>query len=201
MSRKVYAFVIILMSLLGNAQDTLVKNYPETNQRWETIYIKGKKAKETIYYNTGQSWMNAEYDDKNKEHWKWYHQNGNPFFKATIINDKIEGTYQIWYENGQLAEQLNFKHQIEEGVAQFYYPNGQLAMRGSYSNGKMIGNWDFFDKEGHPADGQWEWPFAALPDQIRMIGTLENGKRVGKWTYQTTTSGKERKQFVEMFEY
>lgn len=200
MKRQICALLAILMSWLANAQDTIVKNYPETDQRWEIVYSEGKKIKETIYYNTGKSWMTAKYDVDNKEYWRWYHQNGNPFFKATIINDKIEGKYQIWYENGQLAEQLNFKHQIEEGLAQFYYPNGQLAMKGTYTNGKMIGNWDFFDKKGQPADGQWEWPFAALPNQIRIKGTLENGKRVGRWTYQTSASGKEKKQFVELFE-
>ncbi|MEM6516538.1 MAG: hypothetical protein AAF688_10180 [Bacteroidota bacterium] len=199
MDIKQSLLMMIFTVSIGFAQDTILKNYPETNQRWEVLKNKGKKVQETIYYDTGQSWMTAKYGSDKKEYWKWYYENGKPFFEATIIDDKIEGNYQIWYENGQLAEHLNFIGQIEEGPAQFYHRNGQLAMKGNYRNGKMVGNWEFFDENGCYADGEWKWFFAALPEQIRIKGMLENGKRVGKWTYHTTSSGIEKKQFVEFF--
>ncbi|SFR51492.1 Antitoxin component YwqK of the YwqJK toxin-antitoxin module [Robiginitalea myxolifaciens] len=191
---------LLLCSAYAASQDTIVKNYPETNQRWEIIYEDGKKTKETVYHKSGNSWMTARYDSDNREDWRWYHKNGNLFFKATIIDNKIEGKYQIWYENGQLAEQLNFIAQIENGPAQFYHRNGQLAMRGNYRDGRMTEGWEFFDVNGKPANGTWEWNFAAQPGKRRMMGELKDGKRIGKWDYHTTAMGKEKKRFNEVLE-
>lgn len=189
----------LLFCLAISAQDTIVKNYPNTDQRWEIVSLNGKKKKETIYHLNGESWMSASYDAQNRERWNWYHDNGNPFFKATIINDKIEGPYRIWYEDGQLAEELKFIDNLENGPARFYYPNGQLAMSGSYENGRMVGEWTFYDSKGQPANGEWKWFFAALPDQVRMQGNLINGRRTGKWTYDTTAAGADKKTFTENF--
>lgn len=163
-------FIAILVSSIDHAQDTIDKDYPNTKQRWEIVYNEGEKSAETIYYSSGDAWMTAKYDTGKREYWSWYHKNGNLFFKATIIDNKLEGVYRIWYENGQLAEQLNFKSQLEEGPAKFYHPNGQLAMSGQYREGEMIGEWRFFDESGCPASGEWKWFFAALPDELRLQG-------------------------------
>ncbi|MEM1220127.1 MAG: hypothetical protein AAGH79_14500, partial [Bacteroidota bacterium] len=139
-------------------------------------------------------WMTVQYDQDRTEHWKWYHSNGNPFFEATIINDELQGSYRIWYENGQLAEQLNFVDRLENGPAVFFHPNGQLAMTGQYLMGKMVGTWQFLTEEGLPAEGQWDWQFAALPEFTRMSGCLTSGLPTGKWTYRTTATRSNGKQ-------
>jgi antitoxin component YwqK of YwqJK toxin-antitoxin module len=61
--------------------------------------------------------MTVQYDKASAENWKWYYDNGNPYFEATIVNDWLQGRYKIWYENGQLAEELFFKDNIEYGPA------------------------------------------------------------------------------------
>ena len=126
--------------------------------------------------------MTVKYDADSSENWKWFHENGNPYFKATIINDWLQGNYKVWYENGQLAESINFKDNVEDGPATFYHPNGQLAMKGIFSEGRMVGDWKFYDKNGNPPTGMWEWKFAASPDNIRVKGLLIYGRPSGTWT-------------------
>jgi len=189
-----YTVVLLLFSVVVNAQDTLLTQYPNTQQRWEKTFLDNQKIAENIYYEDGAPWMTVQYDTDQKEHWKWFHANGNPFFEATIIEDQIQGSYRIWYENGQLAEQLYFVDQLENGIATFFHPNGQLAMSGQYEKGKMIGDWLFLNQEGCPAEGQWQWQFAALPEFTRLSGSLKNGVPIGKWVYRTTATSDDGQQ-------
>ena len=192
--RIVFTTVLIFLTLFSNAQDTLLMQYPNTKQRWEKIFLADQKVAENIYYENGTPWMTVRYAKDRTESWKWYHANGNPFFEATIINDQLQGSYRIWYENGQLAEQLNFVDRLENGPATFFHPNGQLAMSGEYAMGKMVGDWQFLNADGLPAEGEWQWQFSALPEFTRLQGLLQNGKPVGRWTYRTTATTKNGQQ-------
>ena len=183
------------------AQDTLITNYPDSKKVWEKLFEDGQKIKETIYYESGQVWMTASYDENRDEKWNWFYENGNPFFSATIIDDQLQGNYRIWYENGQLAETLNFVDDLEQGEGSFWHPNGKLAAKGEYKDGKMIGDWAFFANDGTPANGEWIWKFAALNQFIRMEGLVDNGKRVGTWTYRSTSDHGKSEQLVFVEEY
>lgn len=170
------------------SQDTVLTYYPNTDQRWEKIYVDGRRIAENIFHQNDKPWMTVRYDNTPVENWKWYYDNGRPYFRATIVSDFLQGKYQIWYENGQLAEELTFKDNLEDGPAQFYYPNGQLAMKGTYQGGKMVGKWQFFDKSGMLPSGSWKWVFAASREHLRMEGELRNGQPYGVWEYRTTAN-------------
>ena len=167
------------------AQDTLRTNYPDSEQVWEKVFRDKQKVNETVYFEDGSTWMTASYKGK-EANWKWYHENGKPYFEATIIADLLQGSYKIWYENGQLAEQIEFTDNLENGLATFYYPNGQIAMRGSYLEGKMVGSWKFFNDKGEPYSGDWVWKLAADQKTVRVTGKLVEGEMVGAWQYRTT---------------
>ena len=83
--------MVLFLSPLS-AQDTLITNYPNTQQRWEKVYAKGEKTAENIYHANGTPWMTVQYDSKSEENWKWYYDNGNPYFEATIIDDLLQGS-------------------------------------------------------------------------------------------------------------
>ncbi|MEM8526344.1 MAG: hypothetical protein AAGG68_17005 [Bacteroidota bacterium] len=170
------------------AQDTLITNYPNSSSEWHKIYQQDQKVAENIYHENGQEWMTVKYAQKGKQNWKWYYENGNPYFEATYINDLLQGTYKIWYENGQLAEQLIFKDHVENGFAIFFHANGQVAMKGYYEEGKMVGKWEFYDENGDLPSGIWEWSFAAALEKIRVKGRLEDGQPIGKWRYKGTAN-------------
>ena len=156
--------------------------------------MEDQKVAENIYHENGTPWMTVTYDEDRTENWKWFHSNGNPFFEATIIDDQLQGRYRIWYENGQLAEELIFIDRLENGPSTFFHPNGQLAMSGEYERGMMTGDWLFSAPDGSPAEGEWQWQFAALPQFTRMNGWLENGYPVGTWVYRTTATSKNGQQ-------
>ena len=75
--------------------------------------MNGKKVRENIYHKNDKEWMTVSYQKDRAENWEWYYDNGNPYFKATIVNDQLQGRYQVWYENGQLSEELYFSDNIE----------------------------------------------------------------------------------------
>lgn len=177
-----------------NAQDTIKTKYPNTQQLWEKIFMDGQKVAENIYHENGTPWMTFQYEEDQIEKYKWFHDNGNPFFEATNVDGKLQGSYRIWHENGQLAEQLNFVDNLENGPATFFYSNGQLAMSGQYVMGKMTDDWQFFSKDGSPADGKWQWQFSALPEFTRVSGLLRDGVPVGRWIYRTTSTSKNGRQ-------
>ena len=193
---------VMLLCVSLCAQDTVITNYPNSQQRWEKIFAEGKKTAENIYYADDTPWMTVQYDEQSAENWKWFHDNGKPYFEALIINDLLQGTYKIWYENGQLAEALNFKDNLENGSAIFYHSNGQLAMRGEYREGKMIDEWIFFDKDGNVPEGDWEWRFAASEENVRVQGQFQNGKPVGEWKYRTTANQgrSNQRQFIRVYD-
>ncbi|MEM9858858.1 MAG: hypothetical protein AAF843_15975 [Bacteroidota bacterium] len=182
---KAVTFILIAVTSYSWGQDTLLTNYPNTSQVWRKVLSGKQKIEETVFYDSGQPWMTATYNE-DSEYWRWYHQNGNLFWEAKIVDNKIQGRYRIWYDNGQLAERLHFVDNLENGPAEFYYPNGQCAISGNYTSGIMTGQWLFFTENGSDANGKWVWPFAALPDENRMEGHLKNGEPVGLWHYQTT---------------
>ena len=192
--RLIQTVTFLFLTIIMQAQDTVTTNYPNTTQTWEKVYVDGKKVSENIYHDNGTPWMTFQYEDKQIEKYKWFHDNGNPFFEALNVNGNLQGSYRIWYENGQVAEQLNFTDNMENGPATFYYPNGQLAMKGQYDMGSMIGKWEFYDKNGSPATGEWNWSFAALPENVRLSGVLQNGTPTGEWKYRTTATSKKGKQ-------
>ena len=178
--------VCFAVSIQAQTTDTLLKKYPGTDQRWEQVYQDQQKVKENIYHQNGTPWMTVQYRTDEGQVWKWYHDNGNPYFEARIIDDLIQGSYKIWYENGQLAEVMNFKDNRENGEATFFYPTGQISAQGNYRMSEMIGPWLFFDKDGNAAEGSWEWFFGADRDKVRMQGWVEGGKPVGIWDYKST---------------
>lgn len=193
--------LMIVLAFSVKAQDTLITNYPDSKKVWEKLFEEGKKIKETIYYENGQVWMTASYNTDEKEDWNWFYENGNPFFSAKIVNEELQGNYRIWYENGQLAESLNFVDNIEQGEATYWYPNGQLATKGVYTDGKMTGEWNFYAEDGSPAEGIWNWKFAALNQFVRMEGFMISGKRVGTWVYRGTAERGSEGQLVFVEEF
>ena len=197
---QIFGLVIVHVTVF--AQDTIVTNYPNTQQRWEKIFKNNQKVAENIFHSNGSPWMTVQYDNESVEHWKWYYADQQPYFEATILKDRLQGDYKIWYENGQLAESLTFKDNLENGLATFYHPNGQVAIQGQYKQGEMVGRWTFFDQNGKSPEGTWVWSFAAMPEDIRMIRQLKNGQPTGVWTYRTTSNqGKPyQKEFQKLYE-
>jgi len=70
------------------------------------------------------------------------------------------GVWRFWYENGQLAREIEYLAGIRERAAREYHPNGAMAAEGFYVGGQREGQWRWWDAGGRQtgeavyADGQ-----------------------------------------------
>jgi antitoxin component YwqK of YwqJK toxin-antitoxin module len=62
--------------------------------------------------------------------------------------DKYEGKWTLWYDNGQKQWEENYKNGKLEGKRTTWYDNGQKESEGYHKNGKQKGKWTFWDKDG-----------------------------------------------------
>ena len=59
-----------------------------------------------------------------------------------------DGTLISYHSNGQVRFTGEVKDRQKSGVWGYYYDNGQLQQEETYRNGKPIGTWKSFDREG-----------------------------------------------------
>lgn len=124
---------------------------------WEYYYPNGKMA-----------WKNTFSNGAKSGRWTWYFENGNPkkvetytenmkngvyityyegkdsTFRKSEVNykmGKMDGSYKLWYENGQVKSEEKYKEDKVDGESLMYYENGQLAVQQNYKNGFPEGEW------------------------------------------------------------
>jgi antitoxin component YwqK of YwqJK toxin-antitoxin module len=84
--------------------------------------------------------------------WLRFHENGNIQIKANYKDGKLVGSKEYFsHENGQLEEKGNFKdgNYQKEGLWEFYHENGQLKETGNYQDNKQDGLWEFYRENGN----------------------------------------------------
>ena len=195
MKKSLYYILTLNFSLLITtswAQEPTVTSPPDLNHYSIIDEIQSSPTDNT-------SWVTLKTESDAPETVKLFHENGNLYIQATLKENLIHGSYQIWYANGQLAESIQFKDNLEDGRAEFYHSNGQLAMEGNFRQGEMTGEWKFFDKDGNPPTGIWEWKFAVSNEITRIKGQLIYGKPSGTWSNWTTSNqdGLNQKKFTK----
>jgi len=67
-----------------------------------------------------------------------------------INNNKNVGTWQYYYDDGQLECTGNFNDDKPTGKWAWYYQNGVKKSEGIYIKGKPEGKWIQYDKFGYP---------------------------------------------------
>jgi hypothetical protein len=199
---------LIHFSVLVVAQNKVITSvYPGTELKVERVYdgkiAAANQVRETVYYDNGMVWMEGIFSEDAKiQDWTFRYPNGNPYWHAVTVDGKLEGEFKHWYEDGQIAEVIEFRNNQENGRAIFYHTNGQLAMRGAYSDGKMIGEWRFYDLDGKPVKEEfWTWLFFDSAE-VRMQGWVKNAKMEGHWEYtETANAGRPyRRQFYLQYQ-
>ena len=77
-----------------------------------------------------------------------YYDNGQLKAIGTFKDGKEDGLYEWYYENGQLWERKTYKDGIRDGLYEWYYDNGQLKWRYTYKDGKLNGLDEGYNKDG-----------------------------------------------------
>ena len=115
-----------------------------------------KKSVNTDVYNSKE--ISVQFDSKSRI--ITFTKNGNPITGAVMKNMKdgyksswqVEnglGTKQtVYYRNGNVERILEMKNGIEHGMFVMFYSNGKKYVEQSYDNGKPVGTWHRWNKEG-----------------------------------------------------
>ena len=83
--------------------------------------------------------------------WLRFYENGNIQIKENYKDGEKNGLQEWYDENGQLDEKGNFKdgNYQKEGIWEFYHENGQLKETGNYQDNKQDGLWEFYRENGN----------------------------------------------------
>ncbi len=137
--------LIIMLSTVGKAQDTLVTYY---DKDWKKIEDKGgavyfgklyKVAEDTWeardYFISGEIQMTGQYYTSNAK--------------------KRKGSFIYYYKNGQVKNKGVYKEGKKDGEWVNYFENGDLKGKTEYENGKMLTSrsWDEDGKEVYDVAG------------------------------------------------
>ena len=164
-------------------------------------------------YLEDEEYINRKDVEGNKQGvWKEFHDNGKVKKEEFYRDDKVNGITKEYNNQGQLQTLQKFeegeliKDAQEVEFAEFYkefYEDGSLKTIGAIVNGKKIGIFREFDKQGNLlnctvykydeklAEGivdtsgfyQGEWRFYYPSGKLRAIGKYKDDKKIEKWLY------------------
>lgn len=99
-----------------------------------------------------------------------YYKNGNKFREGKaksyqVAHEEFEGLLTFFFNNGVVAEKINYSNGKKNGLYAAYYISGDLKEDGSFLADKREGNWRIFYKNG----------------KIKSKGKYRDGEKVGVW--------------------
>lgn len=83
-------------------------------------------------------------------YWETYNPKKGFLLSKGSLNEeeKKEGQWTWYYENGNIQEEGNFKNGKLDGIQKFYFDNGQLKYSVEYKDGKADGEYKLYNKNG-----------------------------------------------------
>lgn len=85
---------------------------------------------------------------KEKVHETHYFSSKKKYIDGGIKNDKREGPWFAYYENGKINTEAFYVDGKENGDYKVYYENGNLHYAGHYNMGTCEGEWLFYSPDG-----------------------------------------------------
>jgi len=113
---------------------------------------------------------------------------GNLYFKASMINNSIEGYAYYYSKNGKISEEGNFNNNKRTGKWKYYYPGGEVEKIYSYDSDEPV-VLEAFRIDGTPTvingNGELHTEFRNYKQcgSFKTWGSLVNGKKNGIWTF------------------
>ena len=91
-----------------------------------------------IYVEGKLNYRGSFKDDKQNGIWEQYWDNGQLSSKGSFKDDKQDGIWERYHENGQSHSKGLFKDGKKDGIWEYYYKNGQLWSKGLFKDGKYV---------------------------------------------------------------
>lgn len=68
--------------------------------------------------------------------------------EGTYKDNKRDGMWKSWRQNGDLWSEGEFKNGQRNGITKTYHDNGKLYYSGYYKDNERTGKWVFFNEQG-----------------------------------------------------
>lgn len=100
-----------------------------------------------IYHKESKIVMTSEYYRKNKLHGikKIFYDNGSLAEMVNYENGMRNGIYKRIGINGKILEELHYRNNQLDGAASFYDGSGNISISGQYNNGVKSGIWKSYE--------------------------------------------------------
>jgi len=103
-------------------------------------------------------------EQKKNGEYKLYFENGKVKETATYQNDQLIGVRTMYYENGNIETEENYTEpNVLNGEYKTYYDNGQLKLVKIYKNNAIQGTLKVF------------YPTGKIKEEVTMVDNNENG--------------------------
>jgi antitoxin component YwqK of YwqJK toxin-antitoxin module len=77
-----------------------------------------------------------------------YHANQKKKMEGGFANQKREGLWTAWFEDGKKWSEGYFKNGLNDSTRTVWHPNGNKYYEGHYKDGAKVGIWKFWDEKG-----------------------------------------------------
>ncbi|MFN8154194.1 MAG: hypothetical protein U0Y08_07895 [Bacteroidia bacterium] len=117
------------------------------------------------------------------------HFTGGISGKVGFKDDKRDGTFELYFENGYMRQKGTYKMDVPDGNVVEYYDNGQKSEEYRYVNGKIDGVYKSWHKngvlksEGNVTAGASSglWKYYSDEGILEKEGNYKNGAEDGIW--------------------
>jgi antitoxin component YwqK of YwqJK toxin-antitoxin module len=119
--------------------------------------------------------------------WMYYHNNSNKIMTLETYDNegRLQGKRIVFYENGQLAEEVNYEEGSIEGVSKWYSLKGTVLKEFVYKNNELHGIAKNYNGKG----------------EILTEGSYKRGKKTGVWKYYEEGKLVKQKDFTYIPKY
>jgi antitoxin component YwqK of YwqJK toxin-antitoxin module len=137
----------------------------------------GKSAWSTLYYMNGEIAAEGKYEETLKDStWKYYSYYSHTL--SYVENYKAgqkSGPSMKYYDNGLVAEFIDWESNIKQGKWLQYFEDGSLRLSSSFVNDKTDGPYKVF----------------TAPGKLAIDGNYSAGNMDGTWTFYNENGMKE----------
>lgn len=151
------------------------------------------------YYENGQLSSEAQYaNGRGNGKCKSWYENGIQSAEWQLLDGKEHGFIQCWNETGIKVKETVLDRGLENGAERKWGDDGKIAYEGNYRDGKMHGQWKYYDENGFyirnysygsKEGGTYEkWIDTSTGDVQIVIGQYVADKEDGLWKWFTKDS-------------
>jgi len=140
---------------------TAVKIYEAENELFDVIF----------YTTDGKKVSEGKMKQRSREgKWVYYHQDGKSIMTEEFYkNDLLDGERVVYFENGTVAQRINYVQGKENGLETHFSENGVVVKTYTHVDGKLHGPVKLYELDG----------------TIMREGNYKDNKKHGTWKYYT----------------